>query len=62
MRYIWSILWFAILANITAYVASSMTSKTPDFMLATVIGGICGLLVGLLGRIANIEPDSSAHH
>ncbi|MDF2557094.1 MAG: hypothetical protein K0R71_922 [Bacillales bacterium] len=61
MRYFWSILWFAILANITAYVAGSMTSKTPDFLLATIVGGICGLLVGLLGRIANIEPDS-AHH
>ena len=62
MRYFWSIFWYSILANITAYVAGAMTSKTPDFFLATVIGGICGLLVSLIGKIANIEPDSPAHH
>lgn len=62
MRYLTAIFWFAILANITAYVASAMTSKTPDFLLATVVGGVCGLLVCLLGKTANIEPDSPSHH
>ncbi|MDF2534624.1 MAG: hypothetical protein K0R18_781 [Bacillales bacterium] len=27
MRYFWSMFWFAILANVTVYVAGSMTGK-----------------------------------
>jgi uncharacterized membrane protein YdjX (TVP38/TMEM64 family) len=54
--------WFAILANVTVYVAGSMTGKEPDFMIATVVGAIAGLIASLIGIVANIEPETPSHH
>lgn len=62
MRYFWSMFWFAILANVTVYVAGSMTGKEPDFMIATVVGVISGLVASLIGIVANIEPETPTHH
>ncbi|MBO9128663.1 YjzD family protein [Bacillus sp. 165] len=60
MRVVWTLIWSFLLSQMMAYVISSMTGTTYDFMQATIMSVVIAVGVMLVAAVIPNEPVE--HH
>jgi hypothetical protein len=61
MRFIWAFIWSFFLVQMASYVISSMTGSTYDFMQATIMSLVIGVLVIIVTAVLPNEPAEQHH-
>ncbi|MFC0272003.1 YjzD family protein [Metabacillus herbersteinensis] len=61
MRFFWTFFWTFLLLQMTAYVVSSMTGGSYDFMAATTLSVIATVVIFIIAEVIPNEPSHDHH-
>ncbi|EOL41861.1 hypothetical protein RV11_GL001524 [Enterococcus phoeniculicola] len=59
MRYIVTLFWAFILGQVVSYIGSALTHGTYNFVLTTIVSLITGVLIILVGMVAQPAKETT---